>query len=107
MACKVSIIGSREASSDGLARARKLAKRLVAMNVTVVSGLARGIDAAAHHAAIDAGGRTIAVLGTPLSQASPKENSALQDLIGREHLLVSPLFGPPYLVPLIWCTPAF
>jgi DNA processing protein len=86
---RVSIIGSREASTNGLARARRLAQLLVKEGVTVVSGLARGIDTAAHKAAIQAGGKTIAVLGTPLSQVSPVENKSLQECISREHLLIS------------------
>lgn len=86
---KVSIVGSRNASPAGLARARKLATSFVKNNMIVVSGLAQGIDTAAHEAAIAAGGRTIAVLGTPLDQSYPKENAALQALIGRKHLIVS------------------
>lgn len=93
---RVSIVGSRAASSDGLRRARFLARALVQHNMIVVSGLAAGIDTAAHEAAIEAGGRTIAVLGTPLDQSYPKENAALQERIAREHLLVSQFaFGSP------------
>jgi len=86
---RVSVVGSRKVSLDGLRRARMLAKALVDHEIIVVSGLAEGVDTAAHQAAIDAGGRTIAVLGTPLDQAYPKDNLELQALIGREHLLVS------------------
>ena len=86
---RVSIVGTREASADGLKRASKLARELVARQAVVVSGLAKGIDTAAHHAAIEAGGRTVAVLGTPLDQAYPRENAALQRLIMDQHLAVS------------------
>jgi DNA processing protein len=86
---RVSVVGSRKASQEGLRRAAVLAESLVRHDITVVSGLAEGIDTAAHRAAIAAGGRTIAVLGTPLDRAYPKENAELQAQIGRDHLLVS------------------
>jgi DNA processing protein len=86
---RVSVVGSREASPEGLARARTLAKALAEREVIVVSGLAAGIDAAAHVATIEAGGHTIAVLGTPLDESYPKANAGLQERIRREHLLVS------------------
>jgi DNA processing protein len=56
----------------------------------IVSGLARGIDTAAHTSAIESGGRTAAVVGTPLAKASPVSNGPLQETIWREHLLISP-----------------
>lgn len=86
---RISIVGSRKASQDGIARARRLAKLLVAQNAVVVSGLAEGIDTAAHTAAIEAGGRTLAVIGTPLDKSYPKKNEALQKQIQDEHLLIS------------------
>jgi DNA processing protein len=86
---RVSIVGSRAASEAGLARARSLAKTFARSGVVVVSGLAAGIDTAAHESAIDHGGRTIAVIGTPLDQSYPKENAALQARIAAEHLVVS------------------
>lgn len=86
---RVSIVGSRDASFHGLTRAAKLAHDLAGRRAVVVSGLAKGIDAAAHRAAIAAGGRTIAVLGTPLDQAYPVENAALQRLIMEQHLALS------------------
>lgn len=86
---RVAIVGSREASEDGVRRARVLAKRLVADGVVVVSGLAKGIDTAAHTAAIEAGGQTIGVIGTPINESYPKENSELQERIARDYLLVS------------------
>lgn len=83
------IVGSRKASADGQRRAARLARELVKRDFAVVSGLATGIDSAAHNAAIEAGGVTIGVIGTPLGEFYPKENRALQELIAREHLLIS------------------
>ncbi len=85
----VAIVGSREASTQGLDRARKLASLLVQRGVIVVSGLAAGIDTAAHETAIECGGRTIAVLGTPLDECFPAQNAGLLQRIMREHLAVS------------------
>jgi len=83
------IIGSREASQEGLRVAKDIARTLVRNGVVVVSGLAKGIDTSAHKTAIEEGGQTIAVLGTPLDQVYPKENYQLQDVIMRHHLAVS------------------
>src|ERR1700730_6584514 len=74
----VAVVGAREASEAGLKRAALLAQYLVADRFTVVSGLARGIDTAAHVAAIESGGYTIAVLGTPITEYYPAENQVLQ-----------------------------
>ena len=86
---RVSVVGSRNASPDGLKRARILTKALVKDGITVVSGLARGIDTVAHTTAIECGGRTISVLGTPLDQVYPPENADLHACIVRDHLSVS------------------
>ncbi|MCR9245512.1 MAG: DNA-protecting protein DprA [bacterium] len=86
---RVAIIGSRSATPAHLKLAADLAAELVRHDVVVVSGLAAGIDTAAHRAAIDAGGRTIAVLGTPVDKVYPVSNRDLQIRIGREHLVVS------------------
>lgn len=86
----VSIVGTREVSDEGRRRAARLAKELAACNVLVVSGLARGVDTAAHEGAIEAGGNTAAVIGTPLDKAYPAENYALQEVLYRHHLLLSP-----------------
>lgn len=92
----VSIVGTRDVSEEGRKRARKLARELVEAGVTVVSGLAKGVDTEALTAAIQAGGRTAAVIGTPLDKAYPAENSALQELIYAEHLLLTPFaIGEP------------
>lgn len=86
---RVSIVGSRKASTDGLSRARRLASILTENGMVVVSGLAEGIDTAAHTSAIDNNGRTIAVIGTPLDKCYPKKNKPLQDTIQEHHLCVS------------------
>jgi DNA processing protein len=86
---RVAIVGSREASEPGLKRAAKLAHSLVENGIIVVSGLARGIDTAAHIAAIEHNGSTIAVLGTPLDAFAPPSNARLQERIGADHLLVT------------------
>lgn len=92
----VAVVGSRKASEEGKQRARKLATALVSektktgdLGFTVVSGLAEGIDTAAHGAALAAKGNTVAVIGTPLGSYYPKENVELQDRIARDHLLIS------------------
>lgn len=85
----VAVVGTREPSPEGVRRARKVAQQLVEDGKTVVSGLAAGIDTAAHMAAIDAGGRTIAVIGTPLGEFYPKENRDLQNLIAEKFLVIS------------------
>ena len=86
----VSIVGTRDATENGLARAKRLSRELVEADIVVVSGLARGIDFAAHTSAISSGGATIAVIGTPLSKAYPAENAHLQEKIWNDHLLISP-----------------
>jgi DNA processing protein len=86
---KVAVVGNREASSQGIKRAQKLSRLLVKDGVVVVSGMAKGIDTAAHQSAIDEGGHTIAVLGTPITHAYPNENAALQEEIATNHLLIS------------------
>jgi DNA processing protein len=86
---RVSVVGSRKATAEGLRRATALADALVGRGIIVVSGLAEGIDTAAHQAALAAGGQTIAVLGTPLDQYYPKENRELQLRLMSEQLVVS------------------
>jgi DNA processing protein len=86
---RVSIVGSRQASAEGKSRASRLARFLTSKGIVVVSGLAEGIDTAAHIAAIEAGGDTVAVLGTPLDRFYPKSNEDLQRRIMLEHLAIS------------------
>lgn len=85
----VAVVGTRKPSDEGLARTRKLVRSLLADDFTIVSGLAAGIDTAAHTAAIEFGGRTIAILGTPLSKTYPASNLKLQQEIANDHLLIS------------------
>ncbi|HZS25085.1 MAG TPA: DNA-processing protein DprA [Gaiellaceae bacterium] len=77
----LAVVGTRQASDEGLAQADGLARSLAERGVTVVSGLARGIDTAAHRGALAAGGRTIAVLGTGITVVYPAENAGLADEI--------------------------
>ncbi|MGK0190329.1 MAG: DNA processing protein [Verrucomicrobiales bacterium] len=77
----VAIVGSRRATSYGLTCAKKLGFQLAHANVTVISGLARGIDTAAHESALAAKGRTIAVIGSGLGKLYPPENEALAERI--------------------------
>jgi DNA processing protein len=86
---RVAVIGSRKATQEGLRRTRRLARELSQNGVTIVSGLAAGVDTAAHRSALEAGGRTIAVIGTPLDQAYPSSNRQLQGLLAEQHLVVS------------------
>jgi DNA processing protein len=85
----VAVVGTRNPSADGERRASRLAKQFVAAGFTVVSGLAKGIDTVAHNAAIEAGGLTIAVLGTPITECYPAENAELQKRIADDFLAVS------------------
>ncbi|MBU1376335.1 MAG: DNA-protecting protein DprA [Alphaproteobacteria bacterium] len=85
----VAVVGSRKASPEGVKRAQQIARALVQRDFTVVSGLAEGIDTAAHSAALAENGRTIALLGTPLSSVYPATNRALQERIANEQLVIS------------------
>ena len=75
---RVAIIGTRNPTKKGINYARALARLLAKRRVVVVSGLALGIDAVAHRAAMDAGARTIAVIGTPPEVSYPRQNATLQ-----------------------------
>jgi len=85
----VAVVGSRAATPHGLAFARTLGRDLARLGLTVVSGLARGIDAAAHRGALEAGGRTVAVLGSGLLDVYPAENAPLAAEIARTGAVVS------------------
>lgn len=85
----VAIVGSRRASPYGINAAARLACDLAEAGVVVVSGLARGIDGAAHASTLDAKGKTVAVLGTGIDVAYPREHARLHDRVAREGVLVS------------------
>ncbi len=93
----VAVVGSRAASSQGRVLARAMARDLAQAGLTIVSGLARGIDTAAHRGALEGGGRTVAVLGSGLDQLYPAENADLAADIARRGAVVSefPLGSPP------------
>jgi DNA processing protein len=93
----VSVVGSRAASPTGIAIAQAVATSLVEGGMTVVAGLALGIDEAAHRAALDAGGRTVAVIGTGINKVYPRSSQALHSLIAEQGLLLSQFWpdAPP------------
>jgi DNA processing protein len=85
----VAVVGTRRPTPYGQSVARDLAAALAVNGVTVVSGLARGIDAVAHRAALESGGRTIAVLGSGLDQIYPAEHRQLAEAIGEHGAIVT------------------
>ena len=89
----VAVVGSRTATEDGLDVARYLARSLAIRGIAVVSGLARGIDAAAHEGALDGGGPSGAVLGTAVDEIYPREHASLQLALARSLGLMSEI-GP-------------
>jgi DNA processing protein len=97
-ALAIAVVGTRRATPYGVATAERLATDLAARGVTIVSGLARGIDSAAHRGALAAGGRTIAVLGCGVDVVYPPENRALLDAIVHQGAVVSQF--PPGTPPL-------
>jgi DNA processing protein len=86
---RCAIVGSRKPTPEGIDAAKNIASFLASKNVVIVSGLAKGIDTAAHKAVIDAKGLTIAVLGTPLNKNYPAQNKDLQKTIMHEYWAIS------------------
>jgi DNA processing protein len=94
----VGVVGSRRCSTYGQNVSLMLARELASRGVTVISGLARGIDAAAHRGALEAGGRTVAVLGTGIDEVYPRDHQKLAaEILERGGALVTqfPLGTPP------------
>jgi DNA processing protein len=94
----IAIVGSRRCSTYGQNAALMMSRELAQRGVTIVSGLARGIDAAAHRGALEAGGRTVAVMGTGLDQVYPRDHKKLADeILNRGGAMVTqfPLSTPP------------
>lgn len=101
----IAVVGTRKASPEGLARASRLSRELVEAHFTIISGLAAGIDTAAHAAALDAGGRTVAVMGTGVDHVYPAANRDLaSQIVGAEGALVTQFF--PHQTPRPWAFPA-
>lgn len=85
----VAVVGSRDATPYGLEMTRRLSYDLASAGVTVVSGLARGIDTAAHKAALEAGGRTVAILGSGLDKVYPQRNIGIAQQIAERGALLT------------------
>jgi DNA processing protein len=94
----IGMVGTRRPTAYGTTVAGRLAKDLTCAGLTVTSGMARGIDTAAHRAALEAGGGTIAVFGCGVDQIYPSENRKLAEQIARDGLIISefPMATPPY-----------
>jgi DNA processing protein len=93
----LAVVGSRRCSTYGINAAASLARDLAAQGLTIVSGMARGIDAAAHRGALEAAGLTVAVVGTGLETTYPKEHKKLEGEIAASGAVISefPLGTPP------------
>lgn len=100
----IAVVGTRKPSADGIKRAQLAARKLAQAGITVVSGLAAGIDTTAHTAALDAGGRTVAVIGTGIDRIYPAGNRALAErIIASDGALLSQFF--PEQPPAQWSFP--
>jgi DNA processing protein len=92
------IVGTRRPTAYGIAAATRLARDLASAGLAIVSGMARGIDTAAHRAALEAGGATVAVFGCGVDEVYPAENRKLAQQLSKDGLIVSefPMATPPY-----------
>ncbi len=102
-AVAIAIVGARHATHYGLAQAERLSGSLARGGVTIISGLARGIDAAAHRGALTAGGRTLAVLGSGLANIYPPEHAELAEQVAAHGAVISEV--PPDSPPLAGAFP--
>ena len=97
----VAVVGTRKPSAEGIRRAERMASALAERDIAVTSGLAEGIDAAAHRATVAHGGRTVAVYGTGITRIYPKSNTGLVDeILSAGGLVVSQFF--PTAQPAQW-----
>ncbi|MGA8944041.1 MAG: DNA-processing protein DprA [Thermoactinomyces sp.] len=99
----LAVVGTRRPTPYGLRAARELVAGLVALDWTIVSGMASGIDGEAHRSALEAKGRTIAVLGTGVDVIYPKHHRSLYEKIAREGAVISEM--PPGTQPFPWVFP--
>ena len=99
----VAVVGTRRATAEGIHKARHIAAVLIEAGYVIVSGLAAGIDTAAHTAALDRDARTVAVIGTGLRHSFPKQNAELQARLGRDAAVVSQFW--PGQEPRRWTFP--
>lgn len=91
---RVAVVGSRKATKDGLSRASRIGRELAKADITVVSGLAAGVDSAAMRSALNTRGKTgrgrvVGVIGTPIDESYPRENADLQSFVADNDLLLS------------------
>ena len=99
----IAVVGTRKPSEEGVAAARRIAASLADRGITVVSGMAEGIDTAAHAGALNAGGRTLAVFGTGISRVYPASNRALSRAISAAGATLSQFW--PDMAPSRWSFP--
>src|SRR5690606_26522064 len=100
---KISVIGTRDYSSEALSKVRYIVSPLIKQNWVIVSGMAKGIDTMAHQTAIELHGKTIAVLGFGFRHIYPRENRQLMNHLAHHHLLLSEY--PPDVPPRKWHFP--